>query len=113
MASKIVIIIHSNPKESPRPCEGVRMALGLSACNHTVDLVLTAQAPLLLTDALEDCVDGALAKQYLTSLKNFITTFYIEENKARPALQSEYQTTVISYEQMLEKIFHADTVVTW
>lgn len=126
MATKVVILIQSNPTESHRPCEGIRIALGLSACNHEVDIILTNGTSVLLTDDLEECVDGELAKQYLPSLKNFIPTFYVEkgerplrEGDGVPILQNggmataEYPITFLSRMEISKKIAAADCFATF
>ncbi len=114
MASHIVIFIQSNPKESHRACEGIRIALGLSACNLKVDLMLSSHASVLLTDDIEECVDGELAKQYLPSLIKFIPTIYIEKEGGKPQrLQEEYQVAFVSREEIENKIALAACVMTW
>jgi len=108
MASHIVILIQSNPRESHRACEGIRIALGLAACNIKVDLILNGSASVLLTDDIDECVDGALAKQYLPNLIKFIPTIYIEKGEDdMPILQSEYQTTLLNPDEIAQKIASA------
>ncbi len=106
MASKIVILIRSNPRESHRPAEGIRMALGFAACNLSVDLILSHKAPLLLTDALVNCVDGEMTQTHLSTLREFIPTIYIEKESAEEITLSEgeYQTAVIDLSEISKKI---------
>ncbi len=113
MASKIVILIRSNPKESHRPCEGIRIALGLAACHHSVDLILANKAPLLLTDALQDCVDEERAQTTLSTLQEFIPTIYIEQEsrKGITLLQGEYQTAILNLDEISKKILAAECFV--
>jgi len=112
MASHIVLLIQSNPRESHRACEGIRIALGLAACNVNVDLILTACASLLLSQDIDECVDGELAKQYLPSLVKFIPTIYIErEGSEPPLLQNDYPVTFLNRDEISDKIAAAECVV--
>jgi hypothetical protein len=112
MASHIVLYIQSNPRESHCVCEGVRIALGLAACNLKVDLILSASASFLLTDDMDECVDGELVKQYLPSLMKFIATIYIaEEGSALPILQNEYPITFLSKDEIVQKIDSAESCI--
>jgi hypothetical protein len=112
MVSHILIFIQSNPRESHRACEGIRIALGLAACNIKVELILRDGASILLTDDIDDCIDGELAKQYLPSLIKFIPTIYIEEVEGEsPILRDEYQTTFLNQEEIAQKIALAECVM--
>ena len=118
MASHIVILIQSNPKESHRACEGIRIALGLAACNLKVDLILTSSALVLLTDDIEECVDGELAIQYLPSLIKFIPTIYIEKEGVGtptaaevPILQNGYKAIFLSPDEIAKKIALAECLI--
>ena len=79
MTRKIVVLIRSNPQESHRASEGIRIALGLASGEHEVEVILTGKAPLLLTPGLEEYVDGEMTEKFLTTLKEFIPVFYIDK----------------------------------
>ncbi len=106
MASHILILIESNPKESHRACEGIRIALGLAACNINVELILSSGAQVLLTDDIDDCVDGELAKQYLANLNKFIPTIYIEKEG-----NYEYHTMLLNRSDIDQTIASAESVI--
>ncbi len=116
MASHIVIRIQSNPKESHRACEGIRIALGLAACNLNVELILTNGASVLLTDAIDECVDGELAKQYLPSLIKFIPMIYVEKASERSQgdevvpFNKEYSITFLNADEVAKKIASAECI---
>jgi len=111
MATKLVLFVQSNAKESHRACEGIRVALGLAACNLTVDLILSSGASVLLTDDIDECVDCELAKQYLSSLIKFIPTIYVEQRGDLPFLQNEYQVLFLNQDEIEKKISCAECVV--
>jgi hypothetical protein len=103
--SDIIVFIETDPMISHRPCEGVRMALGLAACNHSVSLILANQAPLLLTDAIEEIIDGEMAQQYLAMLKKFVPVFVIDKKSYKTLdLQSEYKVMILDRNEIAKKI---------
>ncbi|MFQ5580221.1 MAG: hypothetical protein ACE5FZ_06380 [Nitrospiria bacterium] len=106
MLKKAVLLIRSDPRESHRTCEGVRIALGLAASGHQVDLIFAEEAPRLLEDDIEELVDGELAMQYLSSLKAFIPLIYIDDAGERgiDPSSSEYQTQSLSKDEISSKI---------
>ncbi len=111
--ANIIVFIESDPIKSHRPCEGVRIALGLAACNHSVSLILANQAPLLLTDRIEETIDGEMAQQYLAMLKKFISVFLIDQESYDKILdlQSEYEVTVLDRTKIAQKIATAECLI--
>ncbi len=97
----IVIFIQSDPKESPRPCEAVRIALGLAACDHPVRLIFSQKAACLLTDDIEACIDGEPAQGYLETLKEFVPVLYVEDGVA---ISGAHKTVVLSSDEISKKI---------
>ncbi len=85
MTEPILVLIKSNPLESHRPVEGLRIALGLISGEHRVTLVLMNESPLLLAEDTDDLVDGDILKKYLPTLKELGQRFYIEENALEKA----------------------------
>jgi len=106
MLKKIVILIRSDPRQSHRTCEGVRIALGLASSGHHVELILTGESPRILEDDIEDLVDGELAMRYLTTLKEFIPAIYLDDadESGIDLSESEYQTRRLSREEISSKI---------
>lgn len=110
MTQKIIVLIRSNPKESHRASEGIRIALGLASGEHEVEVILTDQAPLLLTPDVHESVDGEMAEKFLSTLKEFVPTFYIEEKSAKgiDLTDSDYETSILSADEIAAKIAAAD-----
>jgi len=115
MYTKIVIFIQNNPLESHRPSEGIRIALGLAACNHSVDVILANQASLLLSDRIEDRVNGERTAQYLAELKEYVPAFLIDKETVgeMPYLSNEYKTVPLSRHEIAQKIAAATCFVTF
>jgi len=103
MANSILVLIKSNPLESHRPVEAIRIALGLVSGEHTVTVVLLNQAPLLLSNDTEDLIDGDLLQKYLPTFKELGQTFFVEENalKAHLPKGSGYSIQTISFDKIV------------
>ncbi len=99
-----VILIQSNPKVSHRACEGVRIALGLAAGEHDVDLILLGSAALLLTPDADEQVDGELMVKFLTGLKEFIPVFYVHQASGVNLSKSNYPIQSLSTAEIAAKI---------
>lgn len=111
MTRRILVLIQSNPEKSHRACEGIRIALGLAAGEHAVDVILTDRAPLLLTPDVEGFIDGEMAEKFLATLKEFIPAFYIDkEGPGKIDLSdSGYKTIFLSREEIAEKVAAAES----
>ncbi len=99
-----VILIQSNPEISHRACEGVRIALGLAAGGHEINLILVEKATLLLTPDADEQVDGELMVKFLAGLKEFIPVFYVHEVSGAKIEESDYPIQILSPEEIAAKI---------
>lgn len=106
----VVLIVRSNPEESHRACEGVRIALGLLSGGHAVDLILTEKAPLLLTQDVPEYVDGEMAEKFLATLQAFIPCFYVTSENEVDLSDSGYAIREISRDEMARKIAASDAL---
>ncbi|TAK09502.1 MAG: hypothetical protein EPO39_02265 [Candidatus Manganitrophaceae bacterium] len=111
MTRRILVLIRSDPEKTHRAGEGIRIALGLASGEHAVDVVLTDRAPLLLTPEIEGLVDGEMTEKFLAALKGFISPFYVDQESAGKIdlSESDYQTALLSREEMAEKIAAAES----
>ena len=109
MTDAILVLIKSNPLESHRPVEAIRIALGLASGDHTVVIVLLNQTPLLLADDTEDLVDGDILQKYLPVFKEMGQTFFVEEGSlhAHPIEGSDYKIHAVSFDKITEMIRQA------
>lgn len=110
MTRKIVVLIRSNPKETHRAGEGIRIALGLAAGEHDVEVILSDQAPLLLTDDLHEYIDGEMTEKFLATLKEFVPIFYVEEKSAKgiDLAGGNYERVILTADEIAAKIAAAD-----
>lgn len=110
MPESVIVLIKSNPLESHRPVEALRIALGLVSGEHSVSVVLLNQAPLLLSDDADHLVDGDLLQKYLPSFKGLGQTFLVEDNALKTCLSegSDYAIKAVSVENISGLIQRAD-----
>ena len=65
MDLSILVLIQSNPMETHRPTEGLRIALGLSTGSASLTVVLLGQARMLLTEEASDVVEADILERHL------------------------------------------------
>ncbi len=106
---KVVVLIRTDPRSSHRPCEGVRIALGLAAGDHEVDVILSGKSPLLLSQT-DDMVDGEMAEKYLPSLKEYVPKFYVERETVDPADLdgTDYEIEPLGAKEVAQRLASAD-----
>ncbi|MEW6247344.1 MAG: DsrE family protein [Nitrospirota bacterium] len=75
MPSSVAVVIRANPTKTHRAVEALRIALGLSAGEHSVTVFLLGQAPLLLTQDLDHVIDADILEKYLPSLQQLSVPF--------------------------------------
>ncbi len=69
MMPALVVCIQSDPMETHRPVEGLRIALGLSTGIAAVTVVLLGRAPVLLTEEAGDVVDAEILEKHLPVIR--------------------------------------------
>lgn len=87
MASTISVIVRDDPRQSHRPVEALRIALGLAAGEHDLTIVLLDEAPLLLSDDTDDIVDVDILEKYLPSFKQLGIPFWVASNASPVTFQ--------------------------
>lgn len=77
MAPSIVTVIREDPRDTPRAVEALRIALGLSAGENPLTVILLGQAPLLLSENIDDVQDVEILEKYLPSFKHLKIPFIV------------------------------------
>ena len=111
MADTALVLIRSNPRESHRPVEALRIALGLISGEIPVTIVLMNEAPRLLSEDTEDLVDGDILQKYLPTLKALDQSFHVETHaftKTHGTEEPEYRIEKISLDQIGDLMDRAD-----
>jgi sulfur relay (sulfurtransferase) DsrF/TusC family protein len=110
MGQNIVVLVKSDPQESHRPVEAIRIALGLISGDHQVSVILMNNAPLLLGNEAEDLVDGEDLDKYLPPYRELDQTFYVEKEALDRAklTETDYKIQPISIQEIANLIAKAD-----
>ncbi len=110
MEQNVVVLVKSDPEESHRPVEAIRIALGLLSGDHKVSVILLDKSPLLLGDMAEDLVDGEDLGKYLPPFKELDQIFYVEKEALSRAnlTENDYSIKPISMQEISDLIAQAD-----
>lgn len=102
----IVVLIRTNPFESPRGVEAIRMALGLGSGVNQVEIILMGDAPFLLSEEPEKILDYETLEKYISSFEDSEKPFYIEETflKKHPEFETVYPYEAVTKKKIAEKI---------
>ena len=79
MDLSILVLIQSNPLETHRPTEGLRIALGLSTGSASVTVVLLGQARMLVTEETSEVVEVEILEKYLPTIQDLELPIVIPE----------------------------------
>lgn len=102
----IVVLIRTNPFESPRGVEALRMALGLGSGTNRVEIILMGESPFLLEEGRENVLESETLEKYLPSFEDSETPFYIEEGFLlnHPDFETPYPYESVSMSKIAEKV---------
>jgi hypothetical protein len=80
MKTSALFVIESDPRQSGRPAEAVRMAAGVGAWRKVeVAIYLRQAAVLVLGERAEDLVDGENYARYLPILQDSDRSIYVQK----------------------------------
>lgn len=82
MGLSILVLIQSNPLETHRPTEGLRIALGLSTGSASVTVVLLGQARRLLTEEASDVVEADILERHLPVIQELELPIVLPEGSS-------------------------------
>ncbi|MBA5866824.1 MAG: hypothetical protein GDA67_09055 [Nitrospira sp. CR1.3] len=82
MAKRIAVVITEDPRQTHRPVEALRIALGLCAGEHETTVILLGRASLLLTDDIDEVVDVDVLEKYRPSFQHLNVPFILEQEGA-------------------------------
>lgn len=92
MAKKVAVVIREDPRQTHRPVEALRIALGLVAGTHDTTVVLLHDAVRLLSEDLDDVVDVDILEKYLPSIEHLEIPFILQSDTDRSLVQSQFST---------------------
>lgn len=74
----VLVLVSEDPRVSHRANEAIRIAVGIVAGEHPVDLVLTGPAVHLLDADTDDLVDGDDIARFRSALARLGVPFHVE-----------------------------------
>jgi hypothetical protein len=92
MAKKVAVVIQEDPRKTHRPVEALRIALGLLAGSHMTTVILLGEAVRLLSQDLDDIIDGDILEKYLPSIEQLDTPFILQTATDRSSVRDEFHT---------------------
>jgi sulfur relay (sulfurtransferase) DsrF/TusC family protein len=108
----VVVVIREDPQKSHRAVEALRIALGLSAGENPLSVVLLGHAPLLLGEDPEGVVDADILEKYLPSFKQLGVPLVVPLSaRSRYSLNSEFTISESSQTDIAARIAAAARVL--
>lgn len=112
MRLSILVLIQSNPLETHRPTEGLRIALGLSTGTASVAVVLLGQARMLISDETSDVVDAEILERHLPVIQELQLPIVVPQGSAVTfRLDSEFAVQEVSQSGITSLLCQADRVL--
>ncbi len=112
MAPSILVLIQSNPLETHRPTEGLRIALGLSTGASSLTVILLGQARILLTKETSDVVDAEILERHLPVIQELKLVMVVPEGTSEEfSPDSEFAIREVPQSGIMSRICQADRVL--
>src|SRR3989337_1448787 len=75
---KIIFLIRSNPSESHRPAEAIRIAAGLGTGNNSIKVIFAGESVRVLSPDEEDLEDIYIIEKFLPIIKDWDIPLYVD-----------------------------------
>jgi hypothetical protein len=108
MSKRIAVVISEDPFVTARPVEALRIALGLSAGDHEMTVVLLGRAPLLLMQDTEKIVDVDILEKYLPSFKQLSIPFIVEPGTPMDVWSDNFSVITRTADEIRQLVQSAD-----
>lgn len=82
MSDTLLMLIYADPAENGVTAEALRMGMGLSVGERELKLVLVGEAAKVLTDEVDDLVDGEMIENHLDVYEEWGTPFHVHVDAA-------------------------------
>jgi len=107
-------LIRSNPSGSHRPAEAIRIAAGLGTGKNPVKVILTGEAPRILSPE-EDVVDLDIIEKFLPVMMEWNIPLYVDKRSLIhiDLKGSPYKFTTIGSEEISELLAGGNCVFTF
>ena len=112
MGLSILVLIQSNPLETHRPTEGLRIALGLSTGSASVTVVLLGQARMLVTEETSEVVEVEILEKYLPTIQDLELPIVIPEGSGEAfPVDPDFAVREVSLSGITSLMCQADRVM--
>ena len=112
MPLSVTVVIRENPYKTHRAVEALRIALGLSTGPNPLTVVLLDEAPVVLTDDIDNLVDVELLEKHTPVLKELAIPFIVPESThSRFRLNPEFKVREASLDDIARLIARSDRVL--
>lgn len=109
MSPSVVVAILEDPRKSAQPVEALRIALGLATGENSLTVVLSNEAPRLLTEGEDDLVDADILEKYLPSVRQMKIPLVVPEGSIKALdLDTDFNLREASPEDIRSLIASAD-----
>jgi hypothetical protein len=79
MAKHVAVVIQEDPRNTHRPVEALRIALGLASGSHVTTVVLLGEAVRLLGEETDDIHDVEILEKYLPAIEQLKVPFLLQD----------------------------------
>ena len=76
---KIIFLIRSNPCESHRAAEAIRIAAGLGTGNNSIKVILSGESVRILSPDEDDLEDIDIIEKFLPIIKDWEIPLYVDK----------------------------------
>jgi len=78
----LLVVVYADPAQNGATAEALRMAMGLSTGNRSLQLALMGPAAQVLGEDVDDLVDGEMMENHLDVFEDWGTPFYVSREAA-------------------------------
>ena len=109
---KIIFLIRTNPLNSHRPAEAIRIAAGLGMGKNSVEIIFSGESPRVMSPDEDDSIDIDIIEKFLPILKEWDIPMYVDKSSlARINLKnSHYNFSAIDAEETSEILARGHSV---
>lgn len=112
MNLSILVLIQSNPLETHRPTEGLRIALGLSTGASSVTIILLGPARTLLSEDTSDVIDAEILERHIPVIQELQLPIVVPEGSvAAFSFDPDFAVREVSLAGIRSSLCEADRVL--
>jgi hypothetical protein len=98
VSKTVAVVIQEDPRNTHRPVEALRIALGLVAGSHRTTVVLLGESVRLLYTEVDDIIDVDILEKYLPSIEQLEIPFLLQSEIDHAPIREEFHVQYSSDE---------------